>query len=300
MKRELSLKDKTGELDENYSLDFTKLFPSASIYYRWRENLSLSLAFSKRIERTTTFKMNPFPEREHSETLEQGDPNLHPELIDQVEIGVNKKTKKGNSKFFKIYYRNVNHLINRVNTVYNDTLLNRIYSNVGNAKVIGRENGAEYNLSKRLKVFYSSNFYYYIIQGSFDDRIVNTDDYIYSLNINSTYNFSNTSFAQFTFNYLSKRITTQGIDSEYYSPNLTLTKRFWNNQLTASLQWKNIDMGLLNSNEQRITTRREDEFYTTTNYVYEVDMILLTLSYNFNNRKNRSKFIDSEFGKREF
>tara|TARA_B100001175_G_scaffold317720_1_gene335946 strand:+ start:10278 stop:12653 length:2376 start_codon:yes stop_codon:yes gene_type:complete len=300
MKRELSLKDKTGELDENYSLDFTKLFPSASIYYRWRENLSLSLAFSKRIERTTTFKMNPFPEREHSETLEQGDPNLHPELIDQVEIGVNKKTKKGNSKFFKIYYRNVNHLINRVNTVYNDTLLNRIYSNVGNAKVIGRENGAEYNLSKRLKVFYSSNFYYYIIQGSFDDRIVNTDDYIYSLNINSTYNFSNTSFAQFTFNYLSKRITAQGIDSEYYSPNLTLTKRFWNNQLTASLQWKNIDMGLLNSNEQRITTRREDEFYTTTNYVYEVDMILLTLSYNFNNRKNRSKFIDSEFGKREF
>ena len=300
MQRELSLKDKTGELDENYSLDFTKLFPSASIYYQWRENLSLSLAFSKRIERTTTFKMNPFPEREHSETLEQGDPNLHPELIDQVEIGVNKKTKKGNSKFFKIYYRNVNHLINRVNTVYNDTLLNRIYSNVGNAKVIGRENGAEYNLSKRLKVFYSSNFYYYIIQGSFDDRIVNTDDYIYSLNINSTYSFSNTSFAQFTFNYLSKRITAQGIDSEYYSPNLTLTKRFWNNQLTASLQWKNIDMGLLNSNEQRITTRREDEFYTTTNYVYEVDMILLTLSYNFNNRKNRSKFIDSEFGKREF
>jgi hypothetical protein len=70
--------------------------------------------------------------------------------------------------------------------------------------------------------------------------------------------------------------------------------------LTATLQWKNIDMGLLNSNEQRITTSRTGEFYTTTNYVYEVDMILLSLSYNFNNRKNTAKFIESEFGKREF
>ena len=59
-------------------------------------------------------------------------------------------------------------------------------------------------------------------------------------------------------------------------------------------------MGLMNTNEQRITTSRPEEFYTTTNYVYEVDMILLSLSYNFNNRKNTTKFIDSEFGKREF
>ena len=105
---------------------------------------------------------------------------------------------------------------------------------------------------------------------------------------------------QLNFNYVSERITAQGRDSEYYSPNLTLTKRFWDKQLTATLQWKNIDMGLMNTNEQRITTQRENEFYTTTNYVYEVDMILISLSYNFNNQKNTAKFIDSEFGKREF
>ena len=300
MDRNLSLNDKTGQLDESYLLNFTKLFPTASIHYQLKENLSINMAYSKRIERTTTFKMNPFPEREHSETLEQGDPNLHPELIDQVEFGINKKTKKGNSRFFRIYYRSVKDLINRVNTVYNDTILNRIYSNVGNAKVIGRENGGEYNLGKKLKIFYSTSFYYYIIKGSFDDHIINTDDYVYSLNLNSTYNFSNSSFVQLNFNYLSNKITAQGKDSEYYSPNLIFVRRFWDNQLTVSLQWKNIDMGLMNSNEQRITTQREGEFYTTTNYVYEVDMILLSLSYNFKNRKNTTKFIDSEFGKREF
>ncbi len=300
MDRNLSLKDKTGQLDESFTLNFTKLFPSASIHYQLKENLSINMAYSKRIERTTTFKMNPFPEREHSETLEQGDPTLHPELIDQVELGMSYKNKKGNRLISSFYFRNVNHLINRVNTIYNDTILNRIYSNVGNAKVIGREMTAEYNLGKKFKILASSNFYYNIIQGSFDGHTVNTDAYAYNLNFNSTYRFSDTAFAQFTLNYISSLITAQGKDSEYYSPNLTLVRRFWNNQLTASLQWKNIDMGLLNTNEQRITTSRSGEFYTTTNYFYEVDMILLSLSYNFNNRKNTAKFIESEFGKREF
>ena len=300
MERELNLKDKTGFVDEDYSLGFTKLFPSASLNYEVNENTNIKLAYSKRIERTTTFKMNPFPEREHSETLEQGDPNLHPELIDQVEVGFNSKDNDGDSFFSNIYYRNVDNLINRVNTIYNDTILNRIYSNVGNAKAFGGELGTEFTVAKKLKTFASFNLYNYQIDGEFDKSPISCKGTIFSLNLNSTYSFSGNTFAQFNYNYLSNRITAQGQDSRFYSPNLTLTKRFWNNQLTASLQWKNMDMGLMNTNEQRITTSRPDKFYTTTNYVYEVDMILFSLSYNFNNRNNTAKFIDSEFGKREF
>ena len=300
MERELNLKDKTGFLDEDYSLGFTKLFPSARMNYEVNENTNIKLAYSKRIERTTTFKMNPFPEREHSETLEQGDPNLHPELIDQVEVGFNFKNNNGDSFFSNIYYRNVDNLINRVNTIYNDTILNRIYSNVGNAKAFGGELGTEFTVAKKLKTFASFNLYNYQIDGEFDKSPISSKGTIFSLNLNSTYSFSGNTFAQFNYNYLSNRITAQGKDSRFYSPNLTLTKRFWNNQLTASLQWKNMDMGLMNTNEQRITTSRPDKFYTTTNYVYEVDMILFSLSYNFNNRNNTAKFIDSEFGKREF
>jgi iron complex outermembrane receptor protein len=57
---------------------------------------------------------------------------------------------------------------------------------------------------------------------------------------------------------------------------------------------------LFKTNEQRITTSRPNQFYTSTNYVYEVDMLSLNLSYTFNAAKDKSKFIDSEFGKREF
>ncbi len=300
MERDFELRDKTNTIDTTYVYDYVKLFPSVSLQYTSENNTRLKAAYSKRVERTTTFKMNPFPEREHSETLEQGDPTLRPEFIDLFELGLTKRFRDGNSVFATAYYREVENVVNRVNTVFNDTILNRIYSNVGRATSLGIEVGVELKPVKKWKNFIGANLYRYRIDGTFDNREVGTEAFVYSINANSTYDFSDTASAQFTLNYLSDRNTAQGEDSRFYSPNLTLRKTFFNDRLTATLQWQNIDMGLLNTNEQRITTFREGEFFTTTNYIYEVDMVILNLSYTFNKNKDTSRFIDSEFGKREF
>ncbi|MCI4667149.1 MAG: hypothetical protein MRZ79_03245 [Bacteroidia bacterium] len=69
--------------------------------------------------------------------------------------------------------------------------------------------------------------------------------------------------------------------------------------MVASLQWQSIDLGFLQSNEQRITTQREN-FFTTTNYVYEVDRILIGLSYQLRQNPNKFKAIKSEFGEKEY
>ena len=99
------------------SIDFVKLFPSASLQYKIDGKTNIKTAYSKRVERTTTFKMNSFAEREHSEVFEQGDNTLLPEFIDLVEIGVTKKFKKGNSVYATAYFRHVDNVINRVNTL---------------------------------------------------------------------------------------------------------------------------------------------------------------------------------------
>jgi outer membrane receptor protein involved in Fe transport len=272
------------------------------------DKANVKLAYSKRVQRTTTFKMNPFAEREHSETLEQGDKNLLPEFIDLIELGYSKRFKKGNSAFVTAYTRHTQNLVNRVNTVFNDTILNRIYSNVGRARTIGVEVGANIKPTEKWTNFIGFNMFNYDIDGVFtyeEDgeeirQKINSNANQFSVNINSTYAFTKTSLLQFTLNYLSDRNTAQGEDSRFYQPNLSFRKTFLDNQLVATLQWQNMDLGLLNSNEQRITTERPNEFFTTTNYVYEVDMITLNLSYNFTANKNKSKFIKSEFGAKEF
>lgn len=298
--RDFELRDKQGVIDTTYTYDFVKPFPSASFQYTAKDNLKFKGAYSKRIERTTTFKMNPFPEREHSETLEQGDPTLLPEFIDLVELGVDKKFKGGNSLLATVYYRNTKNLVNRVNTVFNDTILNRIYSNVGRGRALGLDVGLELKPTTKWTNFIGGNVHKYTISGSFDSRPVDTDAWVYSVNANSTYRCNPSTVLQFTFNYLSARNTAQGEDSKFFSPNLSFRKGFWDDRLTATVQWQHMDMGLWDANEQRITTFREGEFFTTTNYVYEVDMVLLNLSYSLNNSRNKSRFIESEFGKREF
>lgn len=316
MYREYKETLRSDGIENVYNLDFVKLFPSASLQYKIDDKTNIKTAYSKRVERTTTFKMNSFAEREHSEVFEQGDNTLKPEFIDLVELGITKKLKGGNSIYATGYFRHVKNVINRVNTLaYQsngaviDSIINRVYSNVGNSNSIGLEVGATIKASKNWTNFIGVNVYNYDIDGVLNfihrngverNYNIDTNATIYSINLNSTYNFWQNASVQFTFNYLSDRVTAMGEDSRFYSPNLTFRKKFMEDRLTATLQWQNIDMGLFKTNEQRITTSRPNQFYTTTNYVYEVDMITLNLSYTFNAAKNKSKFIDSEFGKREF
>jgi hypothetical protein len=103
-----------------------------------------------------------------------------------------------------------------------------------------------------------------------------------------------------SFSYLSPRVTAQGEDSRFYQPSLSFKKSFLEGQLAVQILWQNIDLGLLQSNEQRITTQRLGEFYTSTNYIYEVDVVTFNISYTLNKGKNSSKFIKSEFGEKEF
>ena len=281
-----------------FNLDRFNLFPSINLGYDIAEGLKAKLGYSKRIQRTTTFKMTPFPEREHSETLEQGDAELLPEYVDLVEAGL-VKNWGDNSVFMTLYFRHIDNVINRVNTIFNDTILNRIYTNVGVANVRGLELGTTLYPANKWRVYLGGNIYNYEIKGQLFEDDINTSSTIYSINANTNYSFSPTFDAQLGLNYISERVTAQGQDSRFYNPYLTLRKTFMDKKLALALQWKNIDLGLLDANEQRITTVK-DNFYTTTNYVYEVDIIQLSLTYQLNQATKKMNLPQSEFGKQEF
>ena len=328
MDRTLNFKGAAEPQFTTLERDYLRFFPSANLQYAVTEDFKIKAAYSKRVERTTTFKMNPFKEKEHSETMEQGYAELQPEFIDLIELGII-QNMDNNSLYATAYYRNTQNLINRNNTVDSDTVLNRIYSNVGTGRAFGLELGSDIKLTDQWKLFAGGNIYHYAIDGTFRYRDrslaaareivipVNPKAWQYSLNINTTYHITKSLNINWSLNYLSEQITAQGRDSHYYAPNLTVQKRFLDDRLTASVQWLYMDMGLLDTNEQRITTwdyegytdpngssgtgvANLNKFYTTTNYVYETDMVMFNLSYNFTKFKNKAKFVKSEFGAKEF
>jgi len=286
--------------DGDYALTLRNLFPSASALYTFDDHWKVKAGVSRRVQRTNNFELNPIPEREHSETLEQGDANLLPEFIYLAELGLIRDFQKG-SVFTTLYFQDIKNPIQRVNNVYADTILNRVFTNAERGTRLGIELGANYNPAKWAQLYLGTNVYKSRMTGTilnYTERLEN-EAWVYSINANANVQLTQRFSVQGNVNYLSARPTVQGEDSRFLSPNLSFKHTFMDGAVTALVQWQNIGMGLLPSNEQRITTWGPD-FYTTTNYIYEVDVVMLNLSFNLNRLARELKLPGSEFGEREF
>ncbi len=286
-----------------HELNLSNLFPSVSALYSINDNWKLKAGFSRRIERQSNNQLNPIPEREHSETLEIGDPDLKPELVNLAELGVIKTFKNG-YVFTTAYYRQSKDPMQRVNSVYADTILARVYTNVEKASALGFELGANLQLTNWWSLYLGGNIYKQKYQGDLivfgeNVSIEPKNDWVYSINANTNFNITATLSLQGNLNYLSVHPTAQGEDSRFLSPNLSLKKNLFKNRLSASIQWQNIDLGMKESNRQRISTWGSD-FYTMTNYIYETDVLMVNLSFNINKKTIKAKLPQSEFGEKEF
>ena len=283
-------------------LNLSNLFPSANLLYTFNNFWNLKLGYSKRIQRNNNFELNPIPEREHSETLEQGDPDLKPQFVDLVEFGVNHSFKKG-TLFTTLYYQNIKNPIQRVNSVYAETILNRVYTNAEKARLFGLEFGTNFKPLKSFSIYLGGTIYNYKITGKLNilgiTSNVDNSNWVYSLNANSTLNLDKTTSITANVNYTSSKPTAQGEDSRFLSPNLSAKRTILNGNGTIGLQWQNINFGNMDSNQQRITTYGTD-FYTTTNYSYETNVLLLNFSFNFNKINGKNKLPTSEIGEKEF
>jgi ferric enterobactin receptor len=147
------------------------------------------------------------------------------------------------------------------------------------------------------------NIYNYKITGKLNilgtTSNVDNSNWVYSLNANSTFNLNKTTSLTANVNYTSAKPTAQGEDSRFLSPNLAVKKTILKGNGALGLQWQNINFGNMGSNQQRITTYGTD-FYTTTNYKYETNVLLLNFSYNFNKLSSKNKLPSSEIGEKEF
>jgi outer membrane receptor protein involved in Fe transport len=291
---------KADKISVPNTLQLSNFFPSANLMFDLGKDLKWKAAYSRRVQRSTNNELNPYPEREHSETMEQGDPNIRPEFIGIYETGITKDIKKA-SFFWNIYSQQIKNIVNRVNSVYNDTIINRIYTNAGKARLLGSEFGISYSPIKKMKVFVGGNIYNLKINGFLFDKtvVVNSQGWVYSFNTNLSYQFNSSFSTQFNLSYLSARNTAQGQDSRFYQPNFSIKKGFRENKVNLTLQWQNAALGKMAVNQQRITTFGSD-FRTSTNYVQETNIFLLNLSFNINQNSKKAKLPNSEFGEREY
>ncbi len=281
-------------------LTLNDLFPSLQVRYTDSNQWKWKAGISRRVKRTTNTELNPFPEREHSETLEKGDPKLLPEYVTLAEFGTEKVFKTG-TWYATAYYQHTANIIQRLNSVYADTILNRIYTNATKAEQYGLETGITLNPTKWWQFLAGINVFESQVSGTIFNGEVTVDNskVAYTFNTTQTFKLPAKWTLQWSLSYLSLRPTAQGEDGAFVSPNLSIKKTSKSNAWSFQVQWLNMDAGMGISNIQRISTSGK-YFYTTTNYILEPDVLQLGISYNFNQKNKKVKLTSSEIGEREF
>ena len=289
-----------AQANNNKKLPLLNLFPSYLLKYELDKHSTIKNSFTRRIKRTNNYELNPFPEREHSETLEQGDPELLPEITGIWELGFERRFNKG-SFYTTLYHQRVKNPIQRVNNIYNDTIISRVYTNAGIAKQFGVETNITFRPVKYWQLIVGGNIYRYSIVGEIFDGTIRVDNrrWVYSINATQSFSLPKNWTAQLSVNYLSLRATAQGEDGEFLTPSLSVKKTTKDNRWTFQAQWLYIDAGLGISNRQRISTRGQ-YFYTTTNYIYEPDQIQFSVSFNLMKKNRKINLPQSEMAEKEF
>ena len=283
-----------AEPNKIYALDQIYLFPSFQGQWKLSETHSLRLAYSRRIERPTTKLMSPFKNHRHAETIENGDPNLLPEIADVFETGFSKAYT--NISFTATAYVNIlQDKVFRVNEIYSRTILGRTYTNAGNSQSTGMELTTEIKASKKWKIYLSGNLFQFDVRGKFNGIETTQNSFNYNFNVNTVFDISTRLRFAWDFNYLSKSVTTQGMDSELLLSNASLKYTLWQNKGSLTFQAQNI----FNSNIQTIQTQTRD-FYSSTDYRKWDRVFLISLGFRINDRGQKVKSTKTDYGEKDF
>ena len=287
-----NLRDALTQTD--YRFNQLNLFPSAQVLWTISKQQDLRFGYNRRIDWPAVKSLLPFKNHRHKETIEQGDPNLLPEIADVIEVSYS--TSWSAVKLVTTAY--VNHVRNKIfrtNEIYDRTTLTRIFTNAGNSTSTGIELSGDVKLTDWWRFYVGGNLYNFSVNGTLDNIPIDRNSLNYNLNANTSVSFSNRLRLQWDLTYVSATVTSQGNDGKLLLSNAGFRYILWQNRGTLGLQLNNI----FQSNNQTVTTETAN-FYSSTNYIKYDRVLQLSLSFRLNESAKKAKTVKTEFGEKEF
>ncbi|OCX52478.1 hypothetical protein BEL04_13530 [Mucilaginibacter sp. PPCGB 2223] len=215
--------------------DYNFLSPSFVLSHKIAKTQTVKLSYSKRIERPDFGDMNPFVNSADPYNVSFGNPNLHPEIGNNFELGYNRSFDKGGNINITTFYRHNGFDVKQYTTPYKsfregDSTYNNVYvttrANVGSEVRVGVNFSASLPITKDFTV--RPNFL--VATRRIMDNLPNTPSFVagyeYRLNLNAAYQFGNDFGAEAFANYNSPNVGLQGKNSSFVSYSFAARKQF--------------------------------------------------------------------------
>lgn len=224
--------------------DYNFLSPSFVLSHKITKTQTVKLSYSKRIERPDFGDMNPFVNSSDPYNVTFGNPNLHPEIGNNFELGYNRSFDKGGNINITTFYRHNGFDVKQYTTPYKtyregDSTYNNVY--VTTRANVGSEVRVGFNISASLPITKSFTVRPNILVGTrrIMDNLPNTPSFVSGyecrLNLNAAYEFSDTFTAETFANYNSPNVGLQGKNSAFVSYSFAARKQFLNKKASVGL-----------------------------------------------------------------
>lgn len=273
------------------------LYPSAFISYTINEKNSLQLSYSRRVDRPSLEQTKPIREFSTPRVTSLGNMTLEPQFTNSIEANYTKMFGKGSSVTAGVFYRMIDHEINRV--LYpdestpdpQDQILS--YANFSHNNAYGFELSSNYKINSWWDIQPAIDFSSISQQGLVSILRDGSDtefDYVnrkitanaFNARINSNFKATkNLSFLLFGF-YRSGVNGVQNNSHEMYKIDSGARYSMLNNRLTASVRFNDMFKTM------RYAFDSQNPFPQSGKFTWESRTVYIGLNYMFGQGKNRA------------
>lgn len=222
---------------------YNTIVPSIVIAHTFKNEQTLKLSYTRRIERPDYRDINPFVNASDPKNITTGNPNLRPEIGDKIELGYNRRFAKKGSINTTLFYRGNSDDIQPYTRYYSTFKVgDSTFTNVAisTRENIGHENNFGLNLFGSIPITEKINirgnisgFERYIFTGISSKGDIH--GFNYRINTNVTYQVSNTLAIELFGNFNSPRINAQGTMPSFTTYNFAFRKQIFNKNGSIAL-----------------------------------------------------------------
>ncbi|HVV54377.1 MAG TPA: TonB-dependent receptor [Mucilaginibacter sp.] len=281
---------------------YNVLAPSAVLSHKIDQTQSFKLSYTYRIERPDYRDLNPFYNISDPHNISTGNPNLQPEQGHNFEFGYNKNFIKGANIYIAGFYRHNTNDLQSYTTFYDslkvggatyyNVSLNQRY-NVGTETTTGLNLYFSVPITSKLNI--RSNMMY-------SDRITTNpgnptvSGFMYRLNMNADYEFSNNFVAEVFGVYNSSQKTIQGTRPAFGFYNIALRKEFFKKKFSIGVTMADPFNNYINFK----SVTQGANFYQTNAREVPFRSFGITLNYKFGKLEFKKKGNDNGPGNNDY
>ncbi|MCF0071324.1 TonB-dependent receptor [Dyadobacter sp. CY261] len=287
-----SIDAQQGEAGDLKLPAYGNLVPSINLSQTFGKGQTIKLAYNRRLQRPGIQFLNPNVNAANPQNITVGNPNLKPELTDQVELGT---SFFKNSMYINVstFARFTNSSIESIRTTSDEGVIKTTYGNIGSKKNYGANIFGNVTFFKRLQVGGGFDFYYADLSNNSPDPALQNSNsgFVLSGRFRTSLNIKNGWGLQAGGFMRGRDVQLQGTQAGFRMYDFGIRKDFANKRGSIGFGMENF---LAPSFKMKTSLESNTFTQSNTNYLYNRGFRV-----NFSYRLGKMTFVEQKTRRRK-